>query len=191
MSDHRDRRSGARRIPPVGIFVIAFLILLSGVFVVGQFFTEDVPAGEAAPDLVLPVLDADGQLDTTLTLSELRGTPVVVNFFAAWCTPCVRELPEFEAVHQELGDQVTFLGVDVNDRVEDALRLIDETGITYQVVYDREGGVLGEFNDFELMPTTAFVTAEGGLAHVNPGIISGEDLRATIEDELLTESPEP
>ncbi len=191
MDEHAEASGPSRRIPTVGIFVIAFLLLLSGVFVVGQLSTEDGPAGEAAPDVELPILDADGELTATLTLSELRGTPVVVNFFAAWCTPCIVELPAFEEVHQELGDRVTFLGIDVNDRVADALRLIDETGITYPVVYDRAGTALGEFNDFEIMPTTAFVAADGTLAHVNPGIISGEDLRATIEEKLLTGSTEP
>ncbi len=191
MDEQPEPPRAARRIPVVGIFVVAFLVLLSGVFVVGQFSTEEGPAGEAAPEVVLPVLDADGELTATLRLSELRGTPVVVNFFAAWCTPCIAELPDFEAVHQELGDQVTFLGINVNDRVDDALRLIDDTGITYPVVYDRAGQALGEFNDFELMPTTAFVAADGTLAHVNPGVISREDLRATIEDELLGGSPAP
>ncbi len=191
MDEHAEPSTPARRIPTVGIFVIAFLLLMTGVFVVGQFFTEDGPAGAAAPDIELPILAADGELTATWALSDLRGTPVVVNFFAAWCPPCITELPAFEEVHQQLGDRVAFVGIDVNDRAEDALRLIDETGITYPVVYDRAGTALGQFNDFEIMPTTAFVAADGTLAHVNPGIMSGEDLRATIEEELLTGSTEP
>lgn len=176
-----------RRIPTAGLLIGGFLVVLAVVFVIGQAFVDDAPAGDPAPDVVIPILAADGESTATLSLADLRGKPVVVNFFAAWCAPCVHEMPEFQQVHEELGDAVTFVGVDVNDRASDALRLIDETGITYVVGIDQTGEIHREFNEFQVMPTTAFITADGSLAEVHPGILSGEDLRSTIDRQLLTD----
>ena len=63
-----------------------------------------------APDFT--VYDSQG---TAVRLSDYRGTPVVLNFWASWCGPCQREMPDFDAVYQQLGEEVQFLMVNVTD----------------------------------------------------------------------------
>src|SRR3954471_16430346 len=86
--------------------------------------------------------------------ADYAGEPLVVNFFASWCVPCVREMPEIERVHQELGDQVTFVGVDVRDRLAEGQELAARTGVTYELVRDPGGDVFTAFGG-ALLPTTA------------------------------------
>src|SRR5687768_1393784 len=62
--------------------------------------------GERVGDTTFTLLEGG-----SMSLGDLRGTPVVLNFFAEWCPPCVTEMPAFEAVHQELGDRVAFVGL--------------------------------------------------------------------------------
>ena len=88
-----------------------------------------------------------------VALSSLRGGPVLVNFFASTCTPCITEMPALEAVHKELGDQVTFLGLALQDRPEEALALVDRTGITYRTAQDKDASVITALGGTSL-PTT-------------------------------------
>src|SRR5688500_15712234 len=67
---------------------------------------------------------------STGSLADYRGKPLVVNFFAAWCVPCVKEMPDFEKVHQERGDEVQFLGFDVRDQLEEGKKIAERTGVT-------------------------------------------------------------
>jgi thiol-disulfide isomerase/thioredoxin len=119
------------------------------------------------------------------TLAAYRGGPLVVNFFASWCAPCVREMPEFEKVHQELGPQVAFLGIDVRDRLEEGMKLARQTGVTYDLARDPRGEVLAAVKG-SVMPTTAFITADGRVALVQSRTYNADDLRAAIHRELLS-----
>jgi thiol-disulfide isomerase/thioredoxin len=114
-----------------------------------------------------------------------RGKPLVVNFFASWCAPCVREMPEFEQVHQELGDRVTFLGLNVRDRIEQGEKLARQTGVTYPLARDPRGDILTALKG-TVMPTTAFITAEGQVALVQSRTYEADDLRAAVQKELLS-----
>jgi len=118
------------------------------------------------------------------TFAAYRGKPLVVNFFASWCAPCVREMPEIERVHEELGDQVTFVGVDVRDRLEEGRKLAEQTAVSYELVRDPGGDVLTAFGG-ALLPTTAFVTAEGRIVLLQNHTYDAGELRAAIHEELL------
>lgn len=119
-----------------------------------------------------------------LTLSDLEGTPLVVNYFAGWCAPCRAELPDFEAVHQELQDEVMFVGIS-RDGVTDSWRaLVEETGVTFTTVY--EGNVQGSFAFLEAtgMPTTVFIGADGTVERVWSGALTDDKLRELIAEHL-------
>ena len=69
-------------------------------------------------------------------LSELEGTPVLVNFWGSWCPPCKDEMPRLVAAHDEFGDRVQFLGVDIMDNREEAKLFMEEYGMTFPSVFD-------------------------------------------------------
>jgi cytochrome c biogenesis protein CcmG, thiol:disulfide interchange protein DsbE len=111
----------------------------------------------------------------------LTGAPVVVNFFASWCVPCVEEMPAIEAVHQSLGDQVTFVGLANQDADEDALATVEATRVTYPTFGDPDASALSYFGGLR-MPTTVFIAADGTVVDVNSGALTEAQLRAKITD---------
>lgn len=119
---------------------------------------------------------------TSATFADFSGQPMVVNFFASWCAPCRKEMPDFQTVYEDLGDKVTFLGLASGDRLEDAIDLVEETGITFAVASD-PGEFLTYFGGIA-MPTTALVSADGTIVDVHSGPLSEDDLRDRIDEYL-------
>jgi cytochrome c biogenesis protein CcmG, thiol:disulfide interchange protein DsbE len=116
-----------------------------------------------------------------MSLTDLRGTPVVVNFFASWCTPCVEEMPGFEEVHQELGDRVAFVGIDVRDTVSAGEDLVDRTGVTYTIGRDPSGDIFQSL-DAVGMPSTFLISADGVIVDSKTGAMDADELRDRIDD---------
>jgi len=116
----------------------------------------------------------------TGNLTDYLGKPLVINFFAAWCPNCISEMPDFEAVHQELGDSVNFVGLSIDTAAADALDLIARTGITYDTGWDPDTSVYTAFGGFA-MPTTIFVDSSGTIIEVFSGALSANALRDRIE----------
>ncbi|MDE0801694.1 MAG: TlpA disulfide reductase family protein [Acidimicrobiales bacterium] len=127
--------------------------------------------------------DVDGTTGTIRDFVAEAGTPVVVNFFASWCPPCVAEMPDFEAVSQGLADDVTFLGIAVQDRPEDADRIVESTGITYDWTRDISGDIVGAAGVIQ-MPSTMFVSADGTVEKVQGGALEVDRLRELIDEHL-------
>jgi thiol-disulfide isomerase/thioredoxin len=151
--------------------------------------SEDLP--DVAPDpgtadaaaVDLPYETFDG---ATTSLASYEGRPLVVNFFSSWCTPCITEMPDFEAVHQELGDDVTFVGLNYGgggETVSAAKDIIERTGITYDVGRDPDGRLLEALGGLT-MPTTVLIRSDGTVAQVRSGAVSKGTLRDLIRDEF-------
>ena len=102
-----------------------------------------------APAFDLKRLDGHGSID----LASLRGKkPVVLDFWASWCQPCIHESKRLEAARKRYGDRVAFIGVDTKDFSDDARRWQREHGITYPSVHDGSGKVVGELIVEEDLP---------------------------------------
>ena len=113
----------------------AVLILLPaaafvGLLAYGLSRTGGPPApGDDAPAFEAELLEGTGDL----SLADLSGKPVVLNFWASWCAPCRDEAPWFKAAYERFGDEVQFVGVDINDGRTEAIAFTDEYGIEYPV----------------------------------------------------------
>ena len=137
-------------------------------------------AGRVAPAFDLESLSSDGD---RVTLAEYAGKPVLLNFWASWCTPCVKEMPLLERAHQRLGDEVQFLGIDGNDSRRLARELMVETGVTYPSGYDPGDDV---YRKYRLVgrPTTVFIGADGRIRGVHAGELRGDDLDRLLAEHL-------
>jgi thiol-disulfide isomerase/thioredoxin len=140
-----------------------------------------VPDGEHLDPDEATFTEFDGEV---VPLSSLRGTPVVVNFFASSCIPCITEMPAFEAVHQDVGDQVTFLGLAVADRKDEAQDLVERTKVTYRTAQDRDASVIEALGGGTHLPSTVLIDADGNVVARHLGQLDADELRDLLAEEL-------
>lgn len=142
------------------------------------------PAKQTAPDFT--VYDVEGNPHK---LSDFRGKPVILNFWATWCGFCEAEMPDFDEKFRQYGDQIHFLMVDVTDgqqeTVEKASAFIAERGFTFPVYYDTELQAASAYNTSGL-PVTYFLDAEGCFVAWQQGMLTADTLQKGI-DLLLAE----
>lgn len=150
--------------------------------------TSTVGTIELTPETGRPGRGDDVRFTTfegaEVALSTLQGRPVLVNFFASTCVPCVTEMPALEEVHQQLGDQVIFLGLAAEgDRPEDALSLVKRTRVTYRTARDADASVITALGG-TVLPTTVLLDADGSVVKVHSGKLDADALRSLLADEL-------
>ena len=140
---------------------------------------ETQPEPQPVPDFV--VYDLDGK---EVHLTDFFGKPIVLNFWASWCGPCKSEMPDFNEVYQELGEEVQFLMINMTDgdreTVEIASEFVAEQGYTFPVFYDTDQNAAITYGVYSL-PTTLFIDAEGYLTAYAPGAIPRESLLQGID----------
>lgn len=128
--------------------------------------TTPVAGSGAAPDAAFE--DFEGRL---VRLDDWRGELLVVNFWASWCPPCVAEMRDtFQPFHEEFGDRVTVLGVDLQDERPAARDVVEDTGVTYALASDPDGSLFTAFGGFG-MPTTVMIDSDGTVVHQHTGAL--------------------
>ena len=137
------------------------------------------PAKEAAPDFT--VYDIDGN---AYKLSDFRGKPVILNFWATWCGYCQVEMPDFEEKFKQYGEDIHFIMLNVTDgaqeTVETASSFIAEQGYTFPVYYDTDLAATSAYNTSGL-PVTYFIDAEGNFVAWQQGMLTAETLQIGID----------
>ncbi|WP_322797407.1 TlpA disulfide reductase family protein [Tepidiforma sp.] len=152
---------------------------------IGLLDDRQLAIGQPAPVFALPSVRDPGEV---VSLADFHGRAVVVNFYASWCGPCRRELPDFEAVAQEFRDDVVFVAVNVQESRSDALGILEETGVTFSAVLDSDGGVARRYG-LRGMPSTYLLDREGVVRKIGPGAIDAAGLRQALQ-EILGQAPE-
>ena len=157
----------------------------------GASFVSDIRAGEApaAPAFRLELIwrrsrdwppRARAALrDGDLSLGELRGFPVVLNFWASWCIPCRDEAPALEAAARAHRGRVVFLGVDVQDFASDARSFVRKYDVPYASARDGDGSVYDAYG-LTGVPETYYLDARGRAVAHSPGPVSREDVESGI-----------
>jgi len=130
-----------------------------------------------APDFILTTFKG-----TTISLESLRGKPVVINFWASWCPPCRIEAPLIERTWRGYKNRdLIFLGINIQDREEDALNYIREFDITYPNGPDPTGEISIDYGVSGL-PVTFFVSSQGEVVRRWVGAIEKSVLISSIEE---------
>jgi peroxiredoxin len=134
--------------------------------------TTGVYAGAIAPDFRLTTLDGK-----ELSLHAQRGKAVVINFWATWCGPCRSEMPALQKTAEEYAEQGMLLwGVDVGEPSDLVQSFVNELGLTFPLLLDRDSKVSRQYRVFGL-PTTVFVKRDGVISDVAIGAMD----KATLD----------
>lgn len=126
--------------------------------------------GSPAPDFILSELGSK-----PLKLSDLRGTPAVVNFWATWCEPCKKEVPLLEQTAQKYSGRLVILGVDSQEEEKIVRPFAQQFGMTYAILMDTEGTVTNLYF-VKNFPTTFFIDSNGIVRAQHLGLLEEADL---------------
>lgn len=180
-----DRRRGGWILRTIAVVGALTLLIAYGL----RPATQDPATIRSAPDFTLPPL-SDGE---PVTSAELRGRPVVVNFWASWCDPCREEMPDLQAAWEQYKDDgVLFVGVNVMDAKDNALAFLEEFPVGYPVVTDPEKIFVDSLNIVGLPQTLFIDDTDEALDQVLGGAIGegGNLVQGRIHKTTLTEQIE-
>ena len=194
LEDYPKRTSSSYRLPLAIIGLVALAALVFGIL---KPAPVDENAGLAAPTFELELLDGSG----TMSDADLRGQPVILNFWASWCVPCRDEMPLFERKWRAYRDEgVIFIGVVVRDTEASARDFIRANDITYPILWDPDQTLANSLG-VDPLPETFFIDATWHLiSGVSQESVAGSGLSRTFGvideaqlqeriDELLQGTP--
>jgi cytochrome c biogenesis protein CcmG/thiol:disulfide interchange protein DsbE len=142
--------------------------------------------GFLAPDFTLEEISGE-----TFTLSDLRGSAVVVNLWASWCPPCRGEMPALQQVYEKYRDrglEILAVNTTYQDREAEARAFVDELGLSFPILLERTGDMARGYQ-LRAMPSTFFIDKEGVIRKVILGGPMSDATLQTAVEELLEEIP--
>jgi peroxiredoxin len=148
-----------------------------------QNFPGSAPViGKLAPDFTLSTLDG-----TAVNLSQFRGQPVLINFWASWCFSCREEMPEMVRMYEShKAEGLMILGVNLafQDVLPDVQAFASEFNITFPVLLDEAGTVTEKLYQIPGIPTTIFVNRDGTIERIQAGLITGPQFDQYVAEIL-------
>jgi peroxiredoxin len=137
--------------------------------------------GGAAPGFSLKLLTGG-----EAALSQFRGRPVLVNFWATWCKPCRQEMPEIIAAyqaHHASGLEVLAVNLSDQESMKDVRKFVAELGLPFPILLDDKGKTRERY-DLVTVPTSVFIDAKGIVRKVHAGPISANALKDGLAEIL-------
>lgn len=169
-----------RRLVAVAVLVLVLGAgLVAGVVAYSQTMTP-VKVGEVAADFTLTDLNG-----TEYSLSQFRGQPVMINFFASWCEPCQEEAPHLQAFEEQYGDRVKLILINRAEPAVLAEEFVREYGLTSLVLLDenhqvsKRYGIVGQ-------PETLIIDEQGVLKYHQLGPMTTEHMVQLVEQVTAT-----
>lgn len=177
-----DRRSRGRRILTFAAVlgpVLAILGLLAYGFTVDPKYIPTPFIAKPAPPFTLTLFDG-----SVLSLEDLRGKVVFLNFWASWCPPCRAEARTLEAASRKYREQgVVFVGVNIQDKEESAREFLAEFGITYPNGLDRGSRIAIGYGVWGL-PETFFIDRDGRITYKHVGALGWKTITTKLEEAM-------
>ena len=184
------------------IWVLLFAVLMVGAYTLYNRLSGEVVLGgiatvaqeTATPEETASETQAEPSMAPDFTvydlagnpikLSDFRGKPVLLNFWASWCGPCQMEMPDFQEFYENYGDKVHFVIVNLTDgqqeTVESASAFIAEKGYTFPVYYDTDIDAAMHYG-VSAVPVSYFINAEGRFVAWAQGAMSADMLQQGMD----------
>ncbi|MCD8316160.1 MAG: redoxin domain-containing protein [Eggerthellaceae bacterium] len=198
MAEKKNNDASANRKIFIWIIVFVVLIILAGVaytYFSGNTTASDLVAepemrdeattetgdavvgtskGDIAPSFTATTTDG-----TTVSLADYIGKPIVINFWASWCTYCKQEMPELQSAYEQYGDEVTFLMVDTvglsGETQSAGLSYIKSGGYTFPILFDDNYSATTAYG-INSLPQTYFIDSNGIIAYKSIGLMNSASL---------------
>lgn len=150
-------------------------------FMVLSLSAQSIKKGSSAPDFSLKT--SEGK---TVKLSDYKGKAVLLHFWATWCPPCRKELPEMEKLYKELEAQgesakLAFLGICISDTERNQSSFMSKNNYTFFSCLDETGEVANLYR-IQGVPTSILISPEGKILALNVGMMSEKQLAAFVKD---------
>ncbi len=148
--------------------------------------TASVQSGTAsqAEKLKAPDFSVEDRQGTDVSLSDHLGKPVVVNFWASWCSPCKSEMPDFNEAFKQYGDEIAFMMVNLTDgsqeTMQSALQYLDGQDFDFPVYFDTNANAAITYG-VSSVPMTFFIDKDGNLVTYALGALDAENLNRGIQ----------
>ena len=136
--------------------------------------------GKLASDFTLSTLDG-----VELSLSQFRGQPVLINFWASWCLPCREEMPELvQSYEDHKAEGFMTLGVNLtySDTVPDAQAFASEFNVTFPVLLDKDGTVAEKLYQIPGVPTSIFINRDGTIERIQVGVMTNKQIKQYVAE---------
>lgn len=131
---------------------------------------------QVAPDFTLTNLAGE-----QVSLSDYRGKYVVLNFWATWCPPCRKEIPDLNAFYEENKDDFVVLAVDLGESKQKVQQFISYGGYTFPVLLDKDRKIGSRYN-VSVIPTSYFIGPQGKIKYIKKGAVSKAELNEIKKD---------
>lgn len=172
----------------VAIIILSVLLVISLAFnalmiarefrVFGIDLENELQVGDMAPDFSVQLLSGE-----TFTLSEHRGTVVVLYFWATWCGPCVATMPSLQALSEQHENRVLFVGMNVAESLSRVADFIDERGFTFPIGLDEVGDIHRNLYPSVGIPYTVIIDSNGMITGSFLG--GGDGMQSLIENAIM------
>jgi thiol-disulfide isomerase/thioredoxin len=150
----------------IAVGILSFVIFWGAITKRSPELSEDAQA----PDFALEMLEG-----RTLQLSELRGRKIVLNFWASWCAPCRKEMPDLERVHRQYGDRVTVVGINIQEDRSSVERFLQEVPVSYTIALDPQGVAVRAYRVIA-QPATFWIDEHGRIVERKFGAYTPTEL---------------
>ncbi len=140
--------------------------------------------GDPAPDFTLKNLAGE-----TINLSDFKGRPVLINFWATWCGPCRIEMPVMDAMYQKYQDEgFVVLAVDVQESITIVQSFVNSMGLTFPILLDLNGEVADGPYRIRAFPTSYFVGRDGQITAAHRGMMTEPIMQRYMDQVLATQA---
>ena len=177
--------AGARRLgktakklwAPLALAALVCLTLAVNIYPAAENI-EPYSVGSPCPAFSL-ALEGGGELSR----DDCAGKVTVINFWATWCSPCVKELPEFERLYRKYAPEIAFYAADAFTETGDAAAFWREQGYTIPLAFD-DGSAIKAFGDWDALPVTVILDIDGTIVYNAPGAFKDGELEKLLEEYL-------